>query len=394
MTKSTIVFLLATIDDKTQAFKDWERIVSVVSYVSLIILAVVTIAFAAAKVWSKSELLVAAGVSHPHMFIIQYGVSFLCSKCATVFFMLQGHVPDLSGCTPELVLFPADALEMESLNMINLITVEAINCTMCFPKGLGDASREKCQPFYNETTLMVPEYICQTSCTRLFFSGGGGSTVGHSTSSLSYFVPDRPTLVVFVLAPLLWLPFTVYANNEVAQLIDGLWFTYTNNQRGGSMRIGLSTSAVGYYTIAPLIHAVTVVCVAIVLMFMWTTDGKGYSVTPPPQLNATVGGAAALTALNRACPGVTIGTLVIGSIMLLRVLTEITMSSWEGRKRINDNARELDVPLLTGGNAGVQNEVSVVAPSANGGVVPTTDGGGDGAATAVGVIFALLAGAE
>jgi len=376
MTKSTIVFLLATIDDKTEAFQWWELIVSVVSYVSLIVLAVVTIAFAAVKVWSKGELLVAAGVSHPRMFIVQYGVSFLCSKCATVFFMLQGHVPDLYGCSPDKVLFPANTAEMNSLSMKNLITAKAIECTMCFPEGLGDASpkvHNVCQQFYNETELTVPEYVCDTSCTRLFFSGGGGSTTEHQTSdSLSSVVPERPTLVVFVLAPLLWLPFTVYANNEVAQLIDGLWFTHTKGAASGSMRIGLSTTAIGYYTIAPLIHAVTVVCIGIVLMFMWTSGGSGYSVAIPPQLHATGAGEAASTALNKACPAVTAGTLLLSSIMLLRVLVEIAMSWQEGRERVDDQACEIRAPLLAGHAGASQPHVESCVGSDN---VGAQDGG-------------------
>ena len=207
MTKSTIVFLLATIDDKKAAFKRWELIVSVVSYVSLIVLALVTIAFAVCKVWSKDWLLLSAGVSRPRMFIVQYGVSFLCSKCATVFFMLQGHVPGLAGCSPVSVTFPATSAEMNTGDMQHLISANAIDCTLCFPQGVGDASPELCRPFYNEAELTDPRYVCTSSCTRLFFSGGGGSTADQDTGSgLAGLVPARPTLVVFVLAPLLWLP--------------------------------------------------------------------------------------------------------------------------------------------------------------------------------------------
>jgi hypothetical protein len=425
MTKSTIVFLLATIDGKTASFKHWELIVSVVSYVSLIVLALVTIAFAVCKVWSKDSLLVAAGVSHPRMFIVQYGVSFLCSKCATVFFMLQGHVPDLAGCSPDSVTFPATTTEMNKGDMQHLISAKAIDCTLCFPHGVGDASPELCRPFYDEAELTEPQYVCTSSCTRLFFSGGGGSTADQEAGGgLAALVPARPTLVVFVLAPLLWLPFAVYANNEVAQLIDGLWFTHTNGQRSGSMRIGLSTTSQGYYVIAPLIHAVTVVCVGIVLMFMCTSGGQGYTVARPPQLGVGIhiegggevvdkaAGEAAAVALDKACPAVTVGTVLLSSIMLLRVLAEIAVSWQEGRRSASDDVDGLDAPLLgdddtvalasegegdSSGGGGendprAQRDASV-ANEGGGGVAPSTEGG-DGVATAVGVALALLAGAE
>ena len=133
-------------------------------------------------------------------------------------------------------------------------------------------------------------------------------------------------------------------------------------------------------------------------MFMWTTGGLGYSVAIPSQLNATFNGSAAVTALNKACPAVTAGTLVLGSIMLLRVLTEIAMSLWEGRGGVDNTARGLGVPLLAGENVGVQGEVqgevqaNVVAPLENG-MGPMANGG-DGAATAGGVMLAALSGAE
>ena len=46
MTKSTIVFLLAKIDDKSEDFNTWETYVFYVSFVSLFVLALVTISFA------------------------------------------------------------------------------------------------------------------------------------------------------------------------------------------------------------------------------------------------------------------------------------------------------------------------------------------------------------
>ena len=79
-----------------------------------------------------------------------------------------------------------------------------------------------------------------------------------------------------VLLPLIWLPVAVYSNNEVAQLIDGLWWQKTaimsiQLERSGSpvpkptQRIGLSTTLHGYYTVAPLLHAFVLAGTAISL---------------------------------------------------------------------------------------------------------------------------------
>lgn len=56
MVKSTVVFLLANADDKSESFMQWEIVVAVVSFISLAILAIVTIAFAVRKVWSNPQL--------------------------------------------------------------------------------------------------------------------------------------------------------------------------------------------------------------------------------------------------------------------------------------------------------------------------------------------------
>jgi hypothetical protein len=120
----------------------------------------------------------------------------------------------------------------------------SVKCTLCYPFEGGDVSAG-CR---NVTLEDGVYYDCSVSCTTLFFSGAG--TASYSLS-------------MFVIAPLMWLPFTVYyANNEVAQLIDGVWWQHQEEVAAMSQstktRIGLSTTAHGYDTIAPLVHAVTI----------------------------------------------------------------------------------------------------------------------------------------
>ena len=48
----------------------------------------------------------------------------------------------------------------------------------------------------------------------------------------------------------------VYSNNEVAQLIDGLWWEHENGpatRRTAKVKIGLSSSADGFNTVWPLV---------------------------------------------------------------------------------------------------------------------------------------------
>jgi hypothetical protein len=107
-----------------------------------------------------------------------------------------------------------------------------------------------------------------------------------------------------------------------------------------------------------------------------------------------------------------VGTVLLSSIMLLRVLAEIAVSWQEGRRSASDDVDGLDAPLLgdddtvalasegegdSSGGGGendprAQRDASV-ANEGGGGVAPSTEGG-DGVATAVGVALALLAGAE
>eukprot|EP01049_Picozoa_sp_SAG25_P004747 SAG25_NODE_306_length_10078_cov_13.534923_2_plen_545_part_00 len=331
MVKSTIVFLLAQVDDKAESFAEWETVVSIVSVISLLILALVTISLAVRKVWKQNHLLLEAGVWQPRLFIALYIVSFLCSKVSTIFFMMQGHVPAYVGCKPTPVLYRVSTEQMRTQYMKDMTTAKASNCTMCYVESDSANNQSvvpESLPDFCEGAVEL-HYICQTSCARLFFTGGGNA--------------DQ-SLVVFVLAPMLWLPFVVYNNNECAQLIDGLWFKFSTRQNNGSsgsgtgisgMRIGLSTTGQGYYTIVPLIHAVTAACATIILVFMGTGNSHGYRIDTSllsEMLHASSKGVEAgagvelLRALPQACLIVTMGTLVLNSIMLLRVLVEFAFA--------------------------------------------------------------------
>ena len=354
ITKSTIVFSLSQVNQKSDAqmtqtdrdFDRWQKFVFFVSFVSLLVLALFTISFAVRKVWNKRVLLVNAGVSKPRLFIVLYAVSFLGSKFATLFFMLQGHVPDLVGifggaeCTLNSVQFAADHIQMSGPHLAQLVSSNAGNCSTCFTTQKDDGIyQDLCFQFHGNASLLeAPHYVCETSCQRLFFNGGDADHNDPSSGGWSSLIPQRPSLVVFVLMPLLWLPFAVYANNEVSQLIDGVWRGHSADVRTNtSVRIGLSTSADGYYVIAPLIHAVTVGCAGLIALFISTSGG--YYVWIPDQLTEPIsmrdpGKAAAqeverkalLAALPKAQHVVTVGTTCLNLVMLVRVLVEIGSS--------------------------------------------------------------------
>ena len=57
-----------------------------------------------------------------------------------------------------------------------------------------------------------------------------GSSFLGCVCNLGWFVCVHAvaSLQTFMLLPLMWLPFAVYSNNEVAQLIDGLWWQHVN----------------------------------------------------------------------------------------------------------------------------------------------------------------------
>ena len=138
------------------------------------------------------------------------------------------------------------------------------------------------------------------------------------------------SLDVFVLLPVLWLPFAVYSNNEVARMIDGVWQRRKNASsmaRGthGSLhtaaRVGLSTTGHGYIAVANLAHAVFLLCGAANVYFLvlsWGVTGHfGYVVDAPPGLEDSV-----QQPLDKAGKYVTWSIITLNLLMLSRLLYE------------------------------------------------------------------------
>ena len=307
MTKAMVVFLLAGLADKSPSFEFWETIVTIISFVSLAILALMTSAFTVRQVWRNPELLSDAGVQNPHAFIVHYAISYLCCKFATLFFMAQGHLPNLLGCNDTLIPFDTTS---KGFGM-NSAYAETISCTLCYPSeeaGNSSAVDAGCQPTKNLY------YACSASCIKLFYSGGDQQAL---------------TLQAFVLLPLLWLPFAVYSNNEVAQLVDGLWWEHANGgaggQSNGKVKIGLSSSLDGYATVAPLVQAVALGCGALMAFFVLS---GGYVITVPSEMleGAHDDGPRIQRALDSSGDVVTFGAALLNMVMVCNVLVEIGMA--------------------------------------------------------------------
>jgi hypothetical protein len=302
MTKAMVVFLLAGIHGKSVAFQRWEDVVSIICFVSLAILALMTAAFAVRRVWGQPELLEQAGVHNPRAFIVLYAVSYICCKFATILFMAQGHMPGWMGCKQEKVTFTASKQYGLSPHS------EAVKCTLCYPVVANSSMLvEGCKT----TTKLY--YACSTSCIDLFYSGD----------------PSGLSLVWFVLIPLMWLPFAVYANNESAQLIDGTWWQHEASvaATASSVKIGLSSTADGYYTVAPLVQSVTLACGVILIWFVASTGG-GYQIRVPHEMLDGLGerGTAIQAALFLAGRSVTVSAVVLNVTMMSRAAFEIIVA--------------------------------------------------------------------
>merc|ERR1719171_2768576 len=75
--------------------------------------------------------------------------------------------------------------------------------------------------------LFLTQYAVSYLCTKfsillLMASGSAPGWFGCDRDCQDYFFSDN-TLGEF-LPPLLWVPFAVYSNNEVARLVDGVWW--------------------------------------------------------------------------------------------------------------------------------------------------------------------------
>ena len=359
--------------------------------ISLFVVALVTIAWSVFKVWKHPRLLERAGISKPKMFILLYAISFLSAKTAALFFMMQGHIPEAFHCTAVPVSFSVSEAQYKPMADSESM-LAGTNCTFCFPesdRNPGEPPAAGCDDRIGGKSYY---YACETSCTKLFFTGAGST---------------GPSLALFVLAPLVWLPFSVYANNEVAQLIDGVWADHAGGSAGGSSyaRIGLSTTPHGYYTIVPLVHSMTLGCAALVFIFVLQTHGSqdgyaGYLAVPPEQ-DISLGGDRGLEAvkgpLRKTCNAVTAGTVLLNAVMLCRVALEVGQSLLErGMATLRGPSPGRGAPLLSGSESPLAADADADADSDGGGrgAPPSGEERAEGVATAFGVALALFGGAE
>ena len=130
------------------------------------------------KVKRNPDLVEAAGIKDGSKFIRMYGFSFLCCKIAIFFFVLLGHIPHWVGCNSDDQPF---SLRTHAARGID----SSIDCTVCYIINKGNNTL--CDRQINHVY-----YAYTTTCAKLFFSGAGKMPV---------------SLDVFVLLPLLWLPF-------------------------------------------------------------------------------------------------------------------------------------------------------------------------------------------
>ena len=92
-------------------------------------------------------------------------------------------------------------------------------------------------------------FVCDTECRKHFFSS---------------------RTIASLMVALMWIPCVVYSNNEVAQLLDGIWWSHV-----GQRRVGLSTATHGVLVVSPLVQAFAWVC-AVVPMLVETSDDYSF----------------------------------------------------------------------------------------------------------------------
>jgi hypothetical protein len=257
MLKGFIVFELGDQDGGTV----WERFVTVVFLTSFIVLALMTLALAVPKVWKHPQLLEAAGIESPRIFLVQYMMSYIATKLGVLLLMLAGRAPDLMGCHDTLFVrntttCTASTGRFGRFSCQHQETTYATNWTT-WPHTNCPAPAAYCQDDMQLSEEGQACYEC-TSCKAEFFS----------TNTL------MPLLLT-----LLWLPFAVYSNNETAQIIDGLWWQHMESQDASASsrrRVGLSTAQHGAMAVSPLVQVVVMGCVALSLWPSWFTSSTRY----------------------------------------------------------------------------------------------------------------------
>jgi hypothetical protein len=328
MTKALVVYELSKIDmTSNEDLEWWYHLVFYVCCVSVFILAILTCAVDVFKVRRDPRLIEEAGFANGSKFLRMYLFSFLNCKLAIFFFVMLGHIPDWMGCDSELQKFHGKRGMAAS-----------IDCTVCYRKNQHNDSRcdDNAEAVY---------YACTTTCSKLFFSGAGEMPV---------------SLDVFVLVPLIWLPFAVYSNNEVARMIDGIWQRKRNRdqQRSGSAvkdasihsaaRVGLSSTGHGYNAIVNFSHTVVLLCCAIMVYFLAKAGGS-YRVGAPAGLERIQKPLHDAGALVTGC------VIALNGLMVSRFLYEKTISCGREPQRGPTSAL-LQEPLsvLGGGGAAPQ----------------------------------------
>jgi hypothetical protein len=302
MNKALIVYELSKIDmSANPALRHWTMVITAVCVLSIFILGLLTYAFDALKIYRQPSLVEDVGVVDGKLFVKMYSLSFVCCKLATTFFVLLGHIPDIAGCDSKPIKFHGPN-EHDS----------SIDCTVCYvnnqPPGNAPPD-DQC-----DANSPMTYNRCTTTCTKLFFSGAGEIQI---------------SLDVFVLVPLLWLPFTVYSNNEVARMIDGIWQARRDRDvnRGSLMhiatRVGLSSTVHGYSAIVNLSHAVFFICFGLTLYFL-AASGGGYFMDVGSICGGTCGSEldALQQPLDKAGRYVTCSIVALNTLMLSRLCYE------------------------------------------------------------------------
>jgi hypothetical protein len=326
MTKALLVYELAKIDNSDPSFERWVKWVTIVCVFSILILGLLTYAFGAKEIYKDSgsggdgDIEWNQGLGSGKRFILMYSLSFACCKLVTVFFVLLGHIPQFVDCDSEEHHFKGRSDLHESIDCVVCYAANSENNTRCDAK---------------ETSIY---YDCATTCTKVFFSGGGIMPV---------------ELDVFVLVPLLWLPFVVYSNNEVARMIEGVRQerdTGVSSQSiSGDTKLGLSSTAHGYTGITPLAHAIYLLCCCALGLFLFKSSRElpsgehGYYVPLEKVLGLTESSELVQKwqePIRKAGQTVTVICILLNSGMMVRFLFEMLCKGKANPDR-QDSSRRL-----------------------------------------------------
>eukprot|EP01043_Picozoa_sp_COSAG02_P038382 COSAG02_NODE_2954_length_7671_cov_103.987718_5_plen_1164_part_00 len=256
----------------------WMVVVTVMFFTSFFVMALMTLALSLPKLWKHPGVLAAAGIEQPRVFLLQYAMSYVATKCAILTLSISGYAPDIFQCNETM-------------------PVRLVDNTSCWLSH-GD-------PDYGPCTCSLDT------------SASTSKSIDCRSSFLS-----SETVTAVVLS-MIWVPFAVYSNNEAAQLLDGLWWEHEQRQGsacdggGGARRVGLSSASHGFRAVSPLVQSVVVVSVLISFSTwapsggIWDCDDPGYSFYSPQLYDGWPDGLRWFAAS---------AVFIINGTMLLRVL--------------------------------------------------------------------------